>query len=134
MTGTGPVFGLEADMTKTIMTVDDSASVRLMVNFTLKDLGYEIIEAENGNDALKKLQTKQIHMLITDINMPEMDGISLVRKVRANPDYKFIPIILLTTESQIEKKNEGKQAGATGWIVKPFKPDQLVAVVKRVLG
>ena len=121
-------------MTKTIMTVDDSASVRMMVSFTLKELGYDIIEAENGNEALKKMAKKQIHMLITDINMPELDGISLVRKVRANPDYKFIPIILLTTESQIEKKNEGKQAGATGWIVKPFKPDQLVAVVKRVLG
>ena len=134
MTDTGSASGPEADMTKTIMTVDDSASVRLMVNFTLKDLGYEIIEAENGKDALKKLQTKQIHMLITDINMPEMDGISLIRKVRANPDYKFIPIILLTTESQLEKKNAGKEAGATGWIVKPFKPDQLVAVVKKVLG
>ena len=116
------------------MTVDDSASVRLMVNFTLKELGYEIIEAENGKAALKKMDGKHIDMLITDINMPEMDGISLIRKVRANPDYKFIPIILLTTESQVEKKNEGKQAGATGWIVKPFKPDQLVAVVKRVLG
>jgi len=121
-------------MTKTIMTVDDSASVRLMVNFTLRELGYEIIEAENGKDALKKLEKKHIHMMITDINMPEMDGISLVKKVRQNPDYKFIPIIMLTTESQVEKKNAGKQAGATGWIVKPFKPDQLVAVVKRVLA
>jgi len=121
-------------MTKTIMTVDDSASVRLMVNFTLRELGYEIIEAENGKEALKKLEKKHIHMMITDINMPEMDGISLVKKMRANPEYRFIPIIMLTTESQIEKKNEGKKAGATGWIVKPFKPDQLVAVVKRVLG
>jgi len=121
-------------MTKTIMTVDDSASVRLMVNFTLRELGYEIIEAENGKEALKKLEKKQIHMMITDINMPEMDGISLVKKMRQSPDYKFIPIIMLTTESQVEKKNAGKQAGATGWIVKPFKPDQLVAVVKRVLG
>ncbi len=95
-------------MIKTIMTVDDSASVRLMVNFTLKEQGYEIIEAENGIDALRKLEKKQIHMLITDINMPEMDGISLVKSLRANPDYKFIPIILLTTESQIEKKNAGK--------------------------
>ncbi len=121
-------------MLKTIMTVDDSASVRLMVNFTLRELGYEIIEAENGKEALKKLEKKKIHMMITDINMPEMDGISLVKKMRANPDYKFIPIIMLTTESQVEKKNAGKQAGATGWIVKPFKPDQLVAVVKKVLG
>jgi len=121
-------------MTKTIMTVDDSASVRMMVNFTLRELGYEIIEAENGKEALKKLEKKHIHMMITDINMPEMDGISLVKKVRQNPDYKFIPIIMLTTESQVEKKNAGKQAGATGWIVKPFKPDQLAAVVKRVLA
>lgn len=121
-------------MHKTIMTVDDSASVRMMVNFTLKELGYEIIEAENGVEALRKLDKKHIHMLITDINMPELDGISLVRKVRANPDYKFIPIIILTTESQMDKKSAGKEAGATGWIVKPFKPEQLVAVVKRVLG
>ena len=134
MTDTGAASGQVADMTKTIMTVDDSASVRMMVSFTLKELGYDIVEAENGNDALKKMAKKQIHMLITDINMPELDGISLVRKVRANPDYKFIPIILLTTESQLEKKTAGKEAGATGWIVKPFKPDQLVAVVKRVLG
>lgn len=120
-------------MTRTIMTVDDSASVRLMVNFTLRELGYEIIEAENGKEALRKMEKKQIHMLITDINMPELDGIALVKKVRSNPDYKFIPIIMLTTESQSEKKLEGKQAGATGWIVKPFKPEQLVAVVKKVL-
>ncbi len=121
-------------MTKTIMTVDDSASVRLMVNFTLRELGYEILEAENGKAALKEMEGKQIHMLITDINMPEMDGISLVKKVRASSAYKFIPIIMLTTESQAEKKLEGKEAGATGWIVKPFKPDQLIAVVKKVLG
>jgi two-component system, chemotaxis family, chemotaxis protein CheY len=121
-------------MTRTIMTVDDSLSVRLMVRFTLRDLGYEIIEAENGIDALSKLEKAQIHMLITDINMPELDGISLIKRVRANPSYRFIPIITLTTESAREKKLEGKQAGATGWIVKPFKPEQLVAVVKRVLA
>lgn len=121
-------------MIKTIMTVDDSASVRQMVNFTLKQSGYEIVEAANGTDALNKLKKKQIHMLITDVNMPELDGLSLVRKVRENPDYRFIPIIMLTTESQAEKKREGKAAGATGWIVKPFSPDQLVAVVRKVLG
>lgn len=119
---------------RTIMTVDDSASVRLMVNFTLRELGYDIVEAGNGIEALGKMEKKQIHMLITDINMPEMDGITLVRRVRANPDYRFIPIIMLTTESQAEKKLEGKQAGATGWIVKPFKPDQLIAVVRKVLA
>ncbi len=121
-------------MTKTIMTVDDSASVRQMVNFTLKQSGYEVIEASNGADALEKLKKKQIHMLITDVNMPELDGISLVRKVRENPSYRFIPIIILTTEFQGDKKREGKAAGATGWIVKPFSPDQLIAVVKKVMG
>jgi two-component system chemotaxis response regulator CheY len=119
---------------KTIMTVDDSASVRQMVNFTLKQLGYEIIEASNGNDALRKIDKKQIDMLITDVNMPELDGISLVRKVREIPAYRFIPIIMLTTEWETEKKQAGKAAGATGWIVKPFKPDQLLAVVKKVMG
>lgn len=119
---------------KTIMTVDDSASVRMMVNFTLSELGFEIVEAANGKDALRKMEAQQVHMLITDVNMPELDGISLVRKIRENPSYRFIPIIILTTESQEEKKKEGRQAGATGWIVKPFKPEQLIAVVRKVLS
>ena len=121
-------------MNKTIMTVDDSASIRLMVNFTLKQIGYDIVEASNGDEALRKLSKTKIHMLITDVNMPELDGISLVKKVREMPEYKFIPILVLTTESQSEKRREGKEAGATGWIVKPFKPDQLIAVVKKVMG
>lgn len=121
-------------MSKTIMTVDDSASVRQMVNFTLKQSGYEIVEASNGVDALEKLKKRQIHMLITDVNMPELDGIGLVKKVRENPLYRFIPIIILTTESQGDKKREGKVAGATGWIIKPFSPDQLIAVVKKVMA
>lgn len=120
-------------MSKTIMTVDDSACIRQMVNFTLKQSGYEIVEAANGIEALDKMYSGQIHMLITDINMPEMDGLTLVRKVRAMPAYRFIPIIVLTTESQEQKKREGKEAGATGWIVKPFKPEQLIAVVRKVL-
>ena len=119
---------------KTIMTVDDSASVRMMVNFTLSELGFEIVEAINGKDALSKLERKPVHMLITDVNMPELDGISLVRKIREIPSYRFIPIIVLTTESQEEKRKEGKHAGATGWIVKPFKPDQLIEVVRKVLA
>ncbi len=119
---------------KTIMTVDDSASVRLMVKFTLAGLGFDIIEAVDGIDALRKIEKKPVHMLITDINMPELDGINLVRKVREIPACKFIPIIILTTESQEEKKREGKKAGATGWIIKPFKPDQLVAVIRKVMG
>ncbi|MCF6148207.1 MAG: response regulator [Candidatus Kuenenia sp.] len=120
-------------MSKTIMTVDDSASIRQMVNFTLKDAGYDVIEAMDGKDALSKLHETTIHMLISDVNMPNMDGIELVRQLRSMPDYRFIPIIMLTTESQDSKKQEGKQAGATGWIVKPFKPEQLMAVVKKVL-
>jgi two-component system chemotaxis response regulator CheY len=121
-------------MKKTIMAVDDSASVRMMVNFTLSAQGYDVVEAVNGIDALKKLDSRHVDMLITDINMPELDGINLVQKVRENPVYKFIPIIILTTESQKEKRIEGKAAGATGWIVKPFKPDQLIAVVRKVLS
>lgn len=121
-------------MGKTIMTVDDSASIRQMVRFTLQGAGYEIIEAVDGRDALSKLNGKPIHMMLTDLNMPNMDGISLIREVRANAMYRFIPLVMLTTESQAGKKQEGKAAGATGWIVKPFKPEQLLAVVKKVLG
>jgi two-component system chemotaxis response regulator CheY len=121
-------------MGKVIMTVDDSASVRQMVSFTLQKAGYEVITAIDGNDALSKLQGASINLVITDLNMPNLDGIGLIRQLRANARYKFMPIIMLTTESQMEKKQAGKAAGATGWIVKPFQPEQLVAVVKKVLG
>jgi len=121
-------------MSKSIMTVDDSTSVRQMVTFTLREAGYHVLEAVDGKDALSKIQSSPIHMLITDLNMPNMDGIELIRNIRAGSTCKFIPIIMLTTESQVEKKMEGKAAGATGWIVKPFKPEQLLAVVKKVLG
>ena len=121
-------------MPKVIMTADDSASVRQMVSFTLKQNGYEVIEAVDGKDALNKLAASKIDMLITDLNMPNLDGIGLIRALRATPACRFIPMVLLTTESQAEKKLEGKAAGATGWIVKPFRPDQLLAVVKKVLG
>jgi two-component system, chemotaxis family, chemotaxis protein CheY len=121
-------------MSKRIMTVDDSASVRQMVTFTLKGAGYDVIEAVDGKDALSKLNGSPIHMIVTDLNMPNLDGIGLIRQVRANPSHKFVPIIMLTTESQETKKLEGRSAGATGWIVKPFKPEQLLNVVKKVLG
>jgi len=121
-------------MTKVILTVDDSASVRQMVSFTLKGAGYKVIEATDGEDALSKINGSEVHMMITDLNMPRMDGIELIRRARAEPALKFIPIIMLTTESQATRKQEGKNAGATGWIVKPFKPEQLLAVVKKVLG
>lgn len=121
-------------MAKIIMTADDSASVRQMVAFTLKQNGYDVVEAVDGKDALTRLAGQKVDMLITDLNMPNLDGLGLIRGVRAGALNKFIPIIMLTTESQDGKKNEGKAAGATGWIVKPFKPEQLVAVVKKVLG
>jgi two-component system chemotaxis response regulator CheY len=108
--------------------------MRQMVTFTLTGAGYEVIESVDGKDALAKLSSPDIGMIITDLNMPNMDGIALIRAVRAMPAFKFIPIILLTTESQDDKKKEGKEAGATGWIVKPFKPEQLVGVVKKVFG
>lgn len=120
-------------MGNTILTVDDSASMRQMVTFTLKGAGYDVIEAVDGKDGLSKLEGSQVNMIITDLNMPNMDGIEMIRQVRGMAKYKFIPIILLTTESQDEKKKEGKAAGATGWIVKPFKPEQLIAVIQKVL-
>jgi two-component system chemotaxis response regulator CheY len=120
-------------MAKTILTVDDSASVRQMVRFTLSDAGYAVIEAVDGKDALAKM-SPAVNLVITDLNMPNLDGIGLIRAVRANPAYKGIPIVMLTTESQDSRKLEGKAAGATGWIVKPFATQQLLAVVKRVLG
>jgi two-component system chemotaxis response regulator CheY len=122
-------------MAKNIITVDDSASVRQMVSFTLKGAGYEVMEACDGKDALAKLSAgSKADMVITDLNVPNMNGIELIKALRANPAYKFVPIVLLTTESQDSKKQEGKAAGATGWIVKPFKPDQLLSVIKKVLG
>jgi two-component system, chemotaxis family, chemotaxis protein CheY len=122
------------NMQKTILAVDDSASIRQLVSFTLKDAGYQAIEAVNGQDALTKLKGAMVHMVVTDLNMPNMDGLEFIHALRRIPAYRFIPIVMLTTESQMEKKQAGKAAGATGWIVKPFQPEQLIAVVKRVLG
>lgn len=118
-------------MAKNILIVDDSASMRQMISFTLKDAGYDVIAAGNGKEALAKLDGTKVEMVLTDLNMPEMNGIELIRQLRAKPGYKFIPIVMLTTESQETKKQEGKQAGASGWIVKPFKPDQLLDTVKK---
>lgn len=118
---------------KTIMIADDSASVRMMVMFTLGDVGFEIVEADNGNDALKKMERTHVDILITDVNMPGLDGISLVRKVREIQSYKSLPILMLTTETDPGKKMEGQRAGATGWIVKPFNPEELISAVKRVM-
>lgn len=117
-----------------ILTVDDSPSMRQMVSFTLKSAGYEVIEAGDGVEALAKARTRKMDLIITDLNMPNKDGISLIGDLRALPDYKFTPILMLTTESGNEKKQAGKAAGATGWIVKPFNPDQLLKTVNKVLG
>ncbi len=115
------------------MTVDDSASVRAMISDTLSKEGYDIVEAEDGVDALAKLKANKVDTIISDINMPNMNGIELIREVRKDPDNKFLPIIMLTTESSPQQKQEGKEAGATGWIIKPFSPDKLIAAVKRVV-
>ena len=117
-----------------IVAVDDSASMLQMVAFTLKGAGYEVVEASDGVQALSLAKQKAVNLVITDVNMPNMDGISLIRELRTLPTYKFTPLLMLTTESSPEKKQEGKAAGATGWIVKPFNPDQLLATVKKVLG
>ena len=117
-----------------ILTVDDTASMRQMISFTLNSVGHEVIQASDGKEALKMLEGKKVDLVIADINMPNMDGITLLKSLRALADYKFTPILMLTTESQEAKRQQGKIAGATGWIVKPFNPEQLLTVVKKVLG
>ncbi len=121
-------------MARTILTVDDSRSVRQMVGFTLREQGFDVLEAADGQEALDLLGSRKVDMVITDLNMPIVDGIAMIKGARSLPDCRFIPIVMLTTESQDNKKQEGKAAGATGWIVKPFQPAQLTSVVKRLLG
>ncbi len=117
-----------------ILAVDDSESMRQMVSFALKNAGHTVVEAVDGQDALAQAKTNKVNLVITDVNMPRMDGISLIKELRNLPDYKFTPILMLTTESTSEKKQQGKEAGATGWLVKPFNPDQLISTINRVLG
>jgi two-component system chemotaxis response regulator CheY len=119
-------------MGKRVMTVDDSATVRQVLHMTLEDAGYDVVEAVDGADALEKLSEESVDMLVTDLNMPKVDGIDLIQQVRQKPGNRFMPIIMLTTESQPEKKSAGKTAGASGWITKPFRPEQLLAVVRMV--
>lgn len=119
---------------KRILTVDDSASVRQMVSFTLQKAGYNMTEAVDGKDGVSKFTGASFDMIITDLNMPHVDGIELIRAARKLPGYSRVPILMLTTESQAEKKDEGRKAGATGWIVKPFNADQLIAVVRKLVG
>ena len=121
-------------MGKTIITVDDASTMRKMISFTLKAAGHEILEAGDGVEALTTLQDRSVDLVITDVHMPNMDGITLTRNLRASQLHQKTPIILLTTESSPEKKAEGKAAGATGWVVKPFQQEQLLAVVAKVLG
>jgi two-component system chemotaxis response regulator CheY len=120
-------------MKKTILAVDDSATIRQMVSFTLKSAGYEVIEARDGQDALSKL-TQPVAMVVTDLNMPVLDGIGLIKGVRNHASARYVPIVVLTTESEAAKKQQAKSAGATAWIVKPFRPEQLLSVVSKVLG
>ena len=118
----------------TILAVDDSTSMRQMVSFTLKGAGYDVVEASDGEQALAMARNKQVNLVLTDVDMPKMDGITVIRNLRTLPSYKFTPMLMLTTESAADKKQEGKAAGATGWIVKPFNPEQLLATIKKVLG
>jgi two-component system chemotaxis response regulator CheY len=121
-------------MTKTVLTIDDSASIRQMVAMTLSSAGLSVLEAVNGADGYTKATSNTVHAVITDLNMPVMNGLEFLRKFRQSPAGKGIPVILLTTESDDELKRQAREAGATGWIVKPFKQDQLVAVIKKVTG
>ncbi len=121
-------------MSISILAVDDSASVRQMVCFTLKNAGYEVSEAVDGMDGLEKARSKHFNLILTDQNMPRMDGLTLIRNVRALPHHKKTPTLMLTTESSDAMKAQGKAAGATGWLVKPFDPQRLIDVVKKVVG
>jgi two-component system, chemotaxis family, chemotaxis protein CheY len=121
-------------MGKTVLTVDDSPSIRQMVSFTLKGAGYDVVEATDGKDGLNKAKGSQAHLVLTDQNMPEMDGITLVKSLRGLPQYATVPILMLTTESSDQMKAQGRAAGATGWLVKPFDPQRLLEVVKKVIG
>lgn len=118
---------------KTILIADDSDSVRELVSFTLENAGYHVLVGVDGEDALKHLNGVEIDLVLTDLHMPNLDGIGLIKNIRAKPQYQFVPILFLTTESQAEKKEEAKAAGATGWIVKPFVPEKLLATVTKVI-
>jgi two-component system, chemotaxis family, chemotaxis protein CheY len=121
-------------MAKMVLAVDDSASIRQMVSFTLKGAGYEVAEAVDGQDGLDKAKAKTYNLILSDQNMPRMDGLTLIKSLRALSQYKTVPILMLTTESSDAMKQQGRTAGATGWLVKPFDPQKLVEVVKKVIG
>ncbi len=121
-------------MATTVLIVDDSPTMRQMVSYTLTTAGFQVVEAEHGRDALKKVTGgSKVDLSVTDLNMPEMDGIALIKELRNMPSFKFTPILMLTTESSADKKQAGKEAGATGWIVKPFNPELMLKVIAKVL-
>lgn len=121
-------------MAKTILAVDDSSSLRQMVAFSLKAAGYNVIEAVDGQDGLDKARQQAVDLVLTDQNMPRMDGLQLIKLLREFPEYAKTPILMLTTESSDEMKQKGRAAGANGWLVKPFDPQRLIEVVKKVIG
>lgn len=120
-------------MAKTILAVDDSVSIRKMVSFTLQSAGYEVIDASDGLEGLEKAKSVKVNLVLTDQNMPRMDGLTLIKSLRALPQYATVPILMLTTESSDAMKAQGRAAGATGWMVKPFDPQKLLEVIKKVL-
>ncbi|WP_019703108.1 response regulator [Paracidovorax oryzae] len=120
-------------MAKTILIVDDSASVRSVVGIALRGAGYDVIEGCDGSDALRRLTGQKVHLIISDVNMPNMDGITFLKSVKAMPAYRFTPVIMLTTESQEAKKREGQLAGAKAWVTKPFQPPTLLLAVEKLV-
>ncbi|OBS09877.1 response regulator [Acidihalobacter prosperus] len=121
-------------MPKTVMIVDDSASLRQVVKMALTGAGYEVMEAGDGQEALTRLEGKKVQLVISDVNMPRMDGITFVKQLKQRPEYRFVPVIMLTTEGQDSKKEEGRAAGAKAWMVKPFQPAQMLAAVSKLVG
>ncbi|MBD1550754.1 response regulator [Pseudomonas typographi] len=121
-------------MAKSILVVDDSASIRQVVGIALKNQGYDVTEACDGKDALAKLSGQKVHLVISDVNMPNMDGITFLKELKKLPAYKFTPVIMLTTESQESRKQEGQAAGARAWVVKPFQPAQMLAAVAKLIA
>ena len=121
-------------MSKTILIVDDSTSLRQVVALTLKSQGFEVVEGCDGRDALKKLDGRKVHLIVSDLNMPNMDGLSFIKEVKKMPSYKFVPIIMLTTETDEKLKSEGQAAGLKAWMVKPFKPEQMLAAVNKLIA
>lgn len=121
-------------MSKNILVVDDSASIRQVVGIALKGAGYDVVEACDGTDALGKLEGSRFHLIISDVNMPKMDGITLLKELKKRSDTKFTPVIMLTTESESAKKEQGRDAGAKAWVVKPFQPQQMLAAVSKLIS